>query len=829
MAQTERTIAISEHSLDLVAATLQKVQGKNSQDEAGLSGFARMAALVDGITSARGFAKLRNDLVLDADNLAVELMAHMDCAGAIPHEKTDHEVAEIRQSAIVKQLTAAIGVAITQLSPIERHGAPLCRCSNITWFGPREQYQQNYILAIFGADGVKPARSLDAAQEPDSIKNSYAVRSTIRMNAVSAIRMAIYGDDAKTQQAHFAMATLIFKKRAEALEAVEPSLEKREALRLELEEQDRLNEAAFAEVLKGITGSAEQKHADQAQQAHERALQKAKSDQKRVEQVAAERQTRWGKPKPCEMKSTASAKAGSESELQAVQTPAIERQVPVGQTGQEIHLTCAWVEAASWCGQVIVGEDQDLLAGCTAWALNLVKGANEPLADTQVDWEDKEQRRRVRIRLAGGASVIERVEPIDHVVSMRTTVEVTAGTCAGIFDVVAKWHLRASQPMRSVGEQIDNMAHELLAAIYQSGTVLRDRRIHKCGGHYPDGTTVNDMAALICSADRLAPVIVIRAAAARQTAVEKWISRSGHWAHVTIVRTHAVAAKCAEVTGQGAVQQEGSVVIYSRIESGRLRMQTYGLDLDEISSVVAVSRVNRETAGQASRIWAVPTNESNGDDGVHAQALRGTLEELEAAKAIVSQLGMELQTLKQERADWVGAKMVADAQIKGLLERNAELETKVRNMRPSVESWGDLEEWVIQAMSARVVLTKKAMAAAKRSVYRDFDFAADVIDLLGTDYRDMRMGKPGAYEKTEARKAQLGVKIGPCGEAPTSRNYGEEYRVAWGKRTYRLDLHVQGSSARERERGFRLYFAWDDERHVVVVGSMPEHLTIYAS
>lgn len=832
MNQIERLDELSDRNIERLAASLHERQGKTSQGEA-VASFARMIALVDGITSASGFHKLshHHGLLRDADERALRLMAHMECAGMIWIDGEDIELSEMRQGLLVKQITASISRATTPVSPMERHGSPVAACSHLMSISARETFEYNYVIAIFGARILATDKHPDAQLKRYLIKNNYIVRSIRNMNAISEVRAAIYGEDAEAQLAHFAMVTMWLKVRSAALDAVEPDHEKRDALRIKVEEHDHINETIIDETYKENMECAERKRADQAQLAHAREMEKAKDDQRRVEQRAAEREARRGRGKPSEPGSSATTTVTESKPLAGGPAPSIEQSSPDGQAAAQIDLSGAWIEVASWSGQVIGGDLHDLRSKCTAWALALTEGECKASTPWGTDWEDQERRRRIRFIEVGGVSTIERVEPVDDVVLMRTAIEISAGAGADSFNVGVRWCLWASRPTRTARDQIDQSAAALFEVVYQSGAVLRDRHIHKREGHYPDGVAINELAAMICAADRLAPVITIRAAAARQMAVQKWISRAGYWAHVYIFRTHAAAARCAELTGQASIQQEGSVAIYSRIESGMLRMQTHDLGLDEqnIAHVVALSRANDQWMTQDGRVWAVPITEENGDDHAHVHALRSTLEELEATKATALQLGIELQTLKRERADWVGTKMVADAQIKGLLERNAELEAKVRNTRPSIESWDDLEEWVNQAMSARVVLTKKAMAAARRSVYRDFGFAADVIDLLGTDYHDMREGRPGAYEKTEARKAQLGVKIGPCGEAPTTRNYGEEYRAAWGKRNYRLDLHVQGSSARERERGFRLYFAWDDERHVVVVGSMPEHLTIYAS
>ena len=75
------------------------------------------------------------------------------------------------------------------------------------------------------------------------------------------------------------------------------------------------------------------------------------------------------------------------------------------------------------------------------------------------------------------------------------------------------------------------------------------------------------------------------------------------------------------------------------------------------------------------------------------------------------------------------------------------------------------------------------------------------------------------------REAELGVRISPVGDAADMRQYEAEYRVRWEGRTYRLDMHVAGSDSRDKQRGLRIYFEWDAEQELVIVGHLPTHLT----
>ena len=55
------------------------------------------------------------------------------------------------------------------------------------------------------------------------------------------------------------------------------------------------------------------------------------------------------------------------------------------------------------------------------------------------------------------------------------------------------------------------------------------------------------------------------------------------------------------------------------------------------------------------------------------------------------------------------------------------------------------------------------------------------------------------------------------------------YSVQYGGARRSLDRHLKGSDSRDRRYGFRLYFFWDDESQIVVVGWLPSHLDNRAS
>ncbi|QND78934.1 hypothetical protein H4W19_11110 [Pseudoxanthomonas mexicana] len=138
----------------------------------------------------------------------------------------------------------------------------------------------------------------------------------------------------------------------------------------------------------------------------------------------------------------------------------------------------------------------------------------------------------------------------------------------------------------------------------------------------------------------------------------------------------------------------------------------------------------------------------------------------------------------------------------------------------------DLASWATEHFTGRLVITNRAARAAAASNHNEPQLILRCIELLAKDYWHMKVH--GGAERQAAcklREAELGVRISPSGDAVDMRQYEAEYRVRWEGREYRLDMHLAGSDSRDRQRGLRVYFAWDDEQQLVVVGHLPTHLT----
>jgi len=138
----------------------------------------------------------------------------------------------------------------------------------------------------------------------------------------------------------------------------------------------------------------------------------------------------------------------------------------------------------------------------------------------------------------------------------------------------------------------------------------------------------------------------------------------------------------------------------------------------------------------------------------------------------------------------------------------------------------DLSTWATENFTGRLVITNRAARAAAASNHNEPQLILKCVELLAKSYWDMKVyGGAERQAACKQREAELGVRISPSGDAVDMRQYEAEYRVRWEGREYRLDMHLAGSDSRDRQRGLRIYFAWDDEQQLVVVGHLPTHLT----
>lgn len=140
----------------------------------------------------------------------------------------------------------------------------------------------------------------------------------------------------------------------------------------------------------------------------------------------------------------------------------------------------------------------------------------------------------------------------------------------------------------------------------------------------------------------------------------------------------------------------------------------------------------------------------------------------------------------------------------------------------------NFEEWCREHLVGTVELANRAFQGVRKSEFHDPSFIYRTLLLLRDSYVPMRLeGTPESRDAYQHALAGLQLEDSATGEA--TKYASETYSVQYGGSRRALDRHLKGSDSRDRKYGFRLYFFWDDEGQVVVVGWLPSHLDNRAS
>lgn len=216
-----------------------------------------------------------------------------------------------------------------------------------------------------------------------------------------------------------------------------------------------------------------------------------------------------------------------------------------------------------------------------------------------------------------------------------------------------------------------------------------------------------------------------------------------------------------------------------------------------------------------------------------------------AGSAEVAQISADIDALRQSAESWERLALDEDmraqqaeedqrqtlARLHVYADRIRKLEEKLEYYQASRDidfdrSLDQIADWSEEFFAGRLVVTARAARAAAASDHADPETIYRSLSLLGTEYWKMKVEGGSDFQlKCKEAEAALGVRISPSGDAVDMRQYEKEYRVRWEGKQYKLDMHLAGSDSRDKRRGLRIYFAWDEEQELVVVGHLPTHLT----
>lgn len=146
------------------------------------------------------------------------------------------------------------------------------------------------------------------------------------------------------------------------------------------------------------------------------------------------------------------------------------------------------------------------------------------------------------------------------------------------------------------------------------------------------------------------------------------------------------------------------------------------------------------------------------------------------------------------------------------------------------ERYADIPDWINRCYPDRLFLHPRAARSLKSAVYEDVHLVYQCLKLLATSYYAYRMGQLNREELLRAcTEVDPGLDERGAITDTAAGMQGEEYYVQYQGKRRKLERHLAKGSSKDRRHCLRIYYFWDDESQVVVIGDLPHHLDTSAT
>ena len=175
-----------------------------------------------------------------------------------------------------------------------------------------------------------------------------------------------------------------------------------------------------------------------------------------------------------------------------------------------------------------------------------------------------------------------------------------------------------------------------------------------------------------------------------------------------------------------------------------------------------------------------------------------------------------------------GALAAEQALTYGLKQRIETLETSLEAAGGLTEGsaptdYADVKAWVAASFSGKLRLTPRAEKGLRDAAYAKIEDVLAGLRLLAGPYRSMKRGEFDPIE-FEQECRTLGSEETRSVSKISAGQHGDAYFVQYaGKKSF-LDRHLKKGTSKDPRYCLRIYFFWDPQAEIVVVGSLPEHL-----
>ncbi len=207
-----------------------------------------------------------------------------------------------------------------------------------------------------------------------------------------------------------------------------------------------------------------------------------------------------------------------------------------------------------------------------------------------------------------------------------------------------------------------------------------------------------------------------------------------------------------------------------------------------------------------------------------------------APEARIGALEAERESALALAADEEARARAAHAALQEIRIENAALREKIRRLERrgaagfaepvsplSPASYRDLAAWADEAFPGRLFLSAKARRALARAEFQDIALVCEALALLAGAYVEMK--RSGGREAWAAGLLALHLGDEAIAASPAHHRNEEQYWCTHEGRDIFTDRHLKKGKSRDPRESLRIYYGWDEETQMVVIGHLPSHLT----
>lgn len=223
-----------------------------------------------------------------------------------------------------------------------------------------------------------------------------------------------------------------------------------------------------------------------------------------------------------------------------------------------------------------------------------------------------------------------------------------------------------------------------------------------------------------------------------------------------------------------------------------------------------------------------------------------TAEEIQA-------LHLELEEAHNKEQSWQTQALESDGEARAYEEENRSLKAQnitlayeLQNLRkakgvtaiPTPSNYDEIQNWINAYFSDRLVLHSRAIRGLKDAVFEDISLVCNSLKLLADTYWELKANHDQSQHQARAQAWDDGLQslgLEYNSHSLTDSRLGEfrstytiDYRIGQKSRQI-LGPHLKYGSTKDDRFCMRIYFLWDDERQLVLIGSLPAHLDTRAS